>query len=79
MKQVIVNIQDNRYNFFIELMKSMDFVSLDEQDDWYENISENEKKLIQKGIEDLDNGRIHTHEEVMALGKMKIAELKKIK
>lgn len=79
MKQVIVNIQDNRYNFFMELMKSMDFVSVDEQTDWYESISEDEKKLIQRGIDDLDNGRTHTHEEVMALGKKKIAELKNTK
>lgn len=47
MKQVIVNIKDNKYSFFLELMNSMDFVSIKESsDDWYENSSPNDKKLI---------------------------------
>lgn len=77
MKQVIVNIKDNKYSFFLELMNSMDFVSIKESsDDWYENSSPNDKKLIQEGINDLDNGNVFSHEEVISLGKKRILELK---
>lgn len=76
MKQLTINIKDNKYSFFLELIKSMDFVSIADNDDWYESLSANDKKSIQKGIEDIKNGRIHSHEEVMALAKKKIADLK---
>ena len=76
MKQVVVNIQDNRYSFFLELMKSMDFVSINEEVDWFEISSEGDKKLIQKGIDDIENGKIHSHQDVMKMGKKRILELK---
>jgi predicted transcriptional regulator len=79
MKQLTINIKDDKYSFFLELIKSMDFVSIADNEDWYETLSANDKKSIQKGIEDIENGRIHSHEEVMALAKKKIADLKKTK
>ena len=79
MKQLTINIKDNKYSFFLELIKSMDFVSIADNEDWYESLSANDKKSIQKGIEDIENGRIYSHEEVMALAKKKIADLKKTK
>ncbi|WP_396140104.1 hypothetical protein [Flavobacterium sp.] len=79
MKQLTINIKNNKYSFFLELLKSMDFVSIADNEDWYETLSANDKKSIQKGIEDIENGRIHSHEEVMALTKKKIADLKKTK
>ena len=57
----------------------MDFVSIVDQNDWYNDLSDNEKKMIQQGIEDLENGKIHSHEEVMDLAKKRISELKKSK
>ena len=79
MKQLTINIKDDKYSFFLELIKSMDFVSIADNEDWYESLSANDKKSIQKGIEDIENVRIHSHEEVMALAKKKIADLKKTK
>jgi hypothetical protein len=79
MKQLIINIKDNKYTFFLELLKSLDFVSIADNEDWYENLSVIDKSSIKKGIEDLENGRIHSHEEVMALAKKKIDELKNSK
>jgi predicted transcriptional regulator len=54
----------------------LDFVYIADNEDWYENLSVIDKSSIKKGIEDLENGRIHSHEEVMALAKKKIDELK---
>lgn len=76
MKQVVVNIKDSKYSFFLELMKSMDFVSVEETNDWYTSSLSDDKKRIQEGINDLDNGNVFSHEEVKNLGKKRILELK---
>jgi hypothetical protein len=77
MKKLIINIEETKYSFFLELIKSMDFVSIENNDDWYENLSFSEKKNIQKGIDDIDNGNIFSHNEVMSIAKKRINELKK--
>lgn len=76
MKKITINIEENKYSFFLELIKSMDFVSIENEDDWYENLSFSEKKNIQKGINDIENGRTFSHNEVMTLAKKRIAALK---
>jgi hypothetical protein len=75
MKQITINIKDHKYSFFLDLLKKMDFVSIVEED-WYESLSVEEKKSIQKGIEDLESGNIYTNDEVMAFSKKRISELK---
>lgn len=79
MKQLTINIKDSKYSFFLELLKSMDFVSIANNEDWYETLDENEKVSIQKGIEEIEKGRVHSHEDVIASAKKKIAELKNSK
>lgn len=76
MKKLTINIEENKYSFFLELIKSMDFVSIENEEDWYENLSFSDKKNIQKGIDDIENGRIFSHNEVMTLAKKRIVALK---
>ena len=76
MKKLTVNIEENKYSFFVELIKSMDFVSIENDEDWYENLSHSVKKNIQKGIDDIENGNVFSHNEVMTLAKSRIAALK---
>jgi hypothetical protein len=76
MKKITINIKESKYSFFLELIKSMDFISIENEDDWYENLSFSEKKNIQKGIDDIENGRFFSHNEVMTFAKKRIAELK---
>jgi hypothetical protein len=76
MKKITINIEENKYSFFLELIKILDFVSIENEDDWYENLSFSDKKNIQKGIDDIENGRIFSHNEVMTLAKKRIATLK---
>ena len=76
MKQVTINIKDHKYSFFLELLNSMDFISIVDQEDWYENLSQNEKNLIQKGIDAIENGQVHSHEEVMTLASKRISDLR---
>lgn len=79
MKQLTINITDNKYSFFLELLKSMDFISIVDNEDWYENLSQNEKNLIQKGIDDIENGQVHSHEDVMTLANKRISDLRNSK
>lgn len=39
--------------------------------DDYQNLPETAKKLINQGLEDINEGRVHTHENVMAEFKKK--------
>ncbi|MGJ8745557.1 hypothetical protein [Polaribacter sp.] len=45
-------------------------------DDWYNTLSSSEKKSISKGLQDLENGNIVSHKEVMSSVKSKITSLK---
>lgn len=49
----------------------------DGNSDWYEQLSKVQKKQIQKGLHDLDNGKTITHDEVMLAARQKIEQLKK--
>jgi hypothetical protein len=76
MKKVTIQIEESKYSFFLELIKSLDFVSIAKEEDWFDTLSITDKENIQKGIDDLKNGRKHSHEDVMAFAKKRIAELK---
>jgi hypothetical protein len=76
MKKVTVQIEESKYSFFLELIKNLDFVSIEKEEDWFDNLSVTDKKNIEKGIDDLENGRKHHHEDVLAFAKKRIAELK---
>ena len=48
MKQVTINVPDNKYGFFVELLKSISFVDKFNEEDIV--ISEQEKKIIRQRI-----------------------------
>ena len=45
--------------------------------DWYDELSDSDKKEIERGLEDLENGNSISHEKVMFSVKQKIEQLKK--
>jgi len=47
-----------------------------EKTDWYTSLSEEQKRSIQHGLEDLSKGKIISDKEVKALVKAKIKSLK---
>lgn len=49
MKQVTLNIQDTKFQFFMELVKSLDFVQIDNEGDSKKYILSN----IKKGLEEV--------------------------
>ena len=40
--------------------------AIKEGDDWWNQISDTERKAIDSGLKQLDNGQSYTHEEVMS-------------
>ena len=53
MKQVTLNIKENKFRFFMELVKNLDFVQVDEEGDSKEAILSN----IKKGLEEVKLAR----------------------
>ena len=45
-------------------------------DDWYNTLSSSQKESISKYLQDLENGNIVSHKEVMTSVRSKIASLK---
>ena len=53
MKQVILNIKEGKFQFFMELVRSLDFVQVDDDGDSKEAILSN----IKKGLEEVKLAR----------------------
>ena len=70
--QQITELQDSSV-----IKKVREFLSKEtKNDDWFNSLSSSEKESIKKGLQDLENGNIVSHKEVMASVKSKIASLK---
>ena len=76
MKQLVINVKDNKLSFFLELIKNFDFITVEDTGDWYSLLSTEEKQSIDKGLDDIKNGRVKPHAEVMESVKAKIQILK---
>ncbi|KGO85002.1 hypothetical protein Q765_18480 [Flavobacterium rivuli WB 3.3-2 = DSM 21788] len=76
MKQLVINVKDNKLSFFLELIRNFDFITVEDNADWYSSLSVSQKQSIEKGLEDLRNGKTRTNAEVMDSVKTKIQSLK---
>ena len=48
----------------LNYLKTLDFISITKTEDWYNDLSPEQVKSINKGLEDLENGNTHTDKEV---------------
>lgn len=48
-----------------DILDSIENLLLESKKDWWDTISEAEKKAIDQGLDDLRNGRVISHEQVM--------------
>ncbi len=76
MRQLTVNIEDDKYSFFLGLMKSIDFVSVDDELDWYDDLFEADKNHIQEGVDDINPGRVVYNEKAKERSRKKIFSFK---
>lgn len=49
---------------FKHLITDLEFI-MDVEEDWYYTLTDEQKKQIERGIDDVKNGRVVPHEEVM--------------
>ena len=49
MKKITLSIQDHKFQFFLELIKNLEFVQIDENEqvaDWFDELTSTQKKMI---------------------------------
>jgi hypothetical protein len=68
MTQLTLNINDNKVNFFLELIKNFDFVKVENQD-YIEPTKDEIKKNIKQGLKEV---------QLIEQGKMKSTPLKEL-
>jgi hypothetical protein len=52
-KQVVLNVEESKYKRFLSLLKTLDYVTITEQQEiseWQKNEVSNRKKLIKKDV-----------------------------
>ncbi|MDL2211217.1 hypothetical protein LJB79_01395 [Bacteroides sp. OttesenSCG-928-M17] len=65
MTTVVIDDSSNEGKAFIELLRKMKFARvLDKSDDWWDEISDGEREAIDKGLEDIKQGKTITHQQV---------------
>ena len=66
MAQFTISISENNNKALalLNYLKTLDFVSITKIEDWYDELSQEQIKSINKGLEDLENGNIHKDEDV---------------
>lgn len=59
--QKIIDIQDNE---LLSLVNSIISAPGKSKTDWWEEISEEERESINRGLEDHHQGRVHSHDQI---------------
>ena len=70
------------YSFFIKnplliCHTPLDFVELTKSVDWWDELSEDNKASIERGLDDLNNNRVHSDEDVRKSVRERILKAKK--
>lgn len=61
----------------INYLKTLEFVELTENSDWWDDLGEQSKSSIEKGLEDLRNNQTHSDQEVKSSIRNRILNAKK--
>lgn len=77
--RVILDIKESKASAFLAFIKSLDFIEVRKEDseDWYDELTEEQKASIQRGLDDIENGRVHTHEDVKKRIREKLEKAKR--
>lgn len=74
--KITLEVANNKAEFLMELLRSLKFVKVKKTGDWYDELSEEAKKSIDEGLDDIKNGRVYPHDEVMAEARKKLNKRK---
>lgn len=59
-----ISKKDSKSIALINYLKSLDFIELKKSNDWWDELNNDHKASIERGLDDIKNGRIHTDEDV---------------
>jgi hypothetical protein len=77
MKKLVINVEDEKFDFINELLSNFSFVNMD--NDWFSTLNSEEKMNIEKGLEDIKNGKTYSNEQVQEDINRKMMSLKATK
>ena len=61
----------------LNYLKTLDFIKITKTTDWWDELSTEDKKSIQQGLDDLENNNIHSDEDVKKSIKKRILNAEK--
>lgn len=61
----------------IKYLKTLDFVELSKNDDWWDELETESKASIERGLDDFKNGRVHNDQDVRNSVRERILKVKK--
>lgn len=61
--RLIIDIKDSKAEAFLNFIKSLDFISVNKEDEYI--LTDEQKKAIDKGLNDIEQGNVFSHEEVL--------------
>ncbi|MCF8298595.1 MAG: hypothetical protein K9J13_13695 [Saprospiraceae bacterium] len=66
MQDYTLRISENnsKAKALLNYLKTLDFIEISQTVDWWDELSDENKKAINKGLNDLEKGNTHTDEEV---------------
>ena len=57
--------EDNKKtSALINYLKTLDFIKITKATDWWDELSTEDKKSVQQGLDDIENNNIHSDEDV---------------
>lgn len=62
--RLVLDIKDNKANAFLNFIKSLDFISVSSEDTFV--LSDEQKNAIDIGLNDIKEGNVLSHNEVLA-------------
>lgn len=80
--KISLNIEDSKVATFLNFIQTVDYIqvetNIEQTEDWYDELTPEQIKDIEQGLDDLKNGRTYTSEEVRKRIKAKIESKKTV-
>ena len=61
----------------LTFLKSLDFIEITKPKDWWDELTYENKASVERGLDDLNNGRVHSDEDVRNSVRQKILNASK--
>lgn len=61
--RLVIDINDNKADAFLNFIKSLDFISVNNEDEI--SLTDEQKNAIDLGLNDFEQGNVFSHEEVL--------------